>query len=88
MISDEDPEWTDCPKDHKHQTDQDYDLVHIPSMRKTPTRLRFFTLTVVETLAKQNSFKVLVSLKKYLTCECAGVSFPVIKRERLKGRSQ
>ena len=79
VISEENREWTDRPKRHKHQTDQGYDLVHIPSMRKTRTRLRFLPLTVVETLAKHDSSRVLVSPKKYLTCQCAGVSFLVIK---------
>jgi hypothetical protein len=38
MINDQNREWTESPKDQESQTQQDYDLVHIPSMRKTRTR--------------------------------------------------
>jgi len=43
VINDENREWTDSPKHQKSQTQQDYDLVHIPSMRKTRMRLFFYT---------------------------------------------
>ncbi|HXQ32787.1 MAG TPA: hypothetical protein VN843_02075, partial [Anaerolineales bacterium] len=41
VINDENREWTDSPKHQKSQTQQDHDLVHIPSMPKTRTRLNF-----------------------------------------------
>jgi hypothetical protein len=47
MINDQNREWTESPKDQESQTQQDYDLVHIPSMRKTRTRLIFFTRAAV-----------------------------------------
>ena len=47
MINDENHEWTDSPKHQKSQTQQDYDFVHITSMRKTRTRLFFFILTLI-----------------------------------------
>jgi hypothetical protein len=46
-MNDKNREWTDGPKRQKSQTQQDYDLVHITSMRKTRARLFFFTLTVI-----------------------------------------
>jgi hypothetical protein len=44
-INDKNREWTDRPNQQKSQTQPDYDLVHITSMRKARMRL-FFTLTV------------------------------------------
>ena len=38
LINDENREWTDSPKHHESYTQQDYDLAHITSMRKTSTR--------------------------------------------------
>jgi hypothetical protein len=47
VINDKNSEWTDSPNQQKSQTQPDYDLVHITSMRKTRTRLFFFSLTVI-----------------------------------------
>jgi hypothetical protein len=44
VINDENQEWTDSPKHQESQTQQDYDLVHITSMRKARRRWMFFTL--------------------------------------------
>ena len=41
VINDKNREWTDSPNQQKSQTQPDYDLVHITSMRKTRTRLIF-----------------------------------------------
>jgi hypothetical protein len=42
IINDENREWTDSPKHQNSQTQQDYDLMHITSMRKTLMRLIIF----------------------------------------------
>ncbi len=41
-----------------------------------------------ETLARQDSSKALIPMKKNLTCQFVWISFLIIKRERLNGRSQ
>jgi hypothetical protein len=41
-----------------------------------------------EALAQQDSSKGLLSMKKNLTCQFVWISFLIIKRERLNGRSQ
>ena len=51
VINDENHEWTDSPNHQKPQTQQDYDLVHITSMRKTRRRLICFTLTLIGQLS-------------------------------------
>jgi hypothetical protein len=43
VINDANREWTDSPKHQKSQTQQDYDRVHITSMRKTRARWIFFS---------------------------------------------
>ena len=48
-----------------------------------PTRMVFF-----ETLAPQDSSKALIARKKNLTCQIVWITFLIIKRERLHGRSQ
>ena len=47
VINDKNREWTDSPNQQKSQTQPDYELAHLSSMRKTRTRLFFFTLTVI-----------------------------------------
>jgi hypothetical protein len=47
MINDQNRERTESPKNQESQTQQDYNLVHILSMRKTPTRLSFLTRVAV-----------------------------------------
>jgi hypothetical protein len=47
VINDKNHERTDSPNQQKSQTQPDYDLAHLSSMRKTRTRLIFFTLTVI-----------------------------------------
>lgn len=42
MKSDENHGWTDSPEHQESYTQQDYEFVHIPSMRKTPVRLIAF----------------------------------------------
>ena len=39
VINDKNRQWADSPNQQKSQTQPDYDLVHITSMRKTRTRL-------------------------------------------------